>query len=94
MQSAGAADKLILEDIKDTTVWKRWTTDSDESVKIILGLNTDGVNPLSGIQYSCWPLIFSMFNLPSRMRTKADAVILYGIVPGRSDNRGEGVEPN
>lgn len=98
MQAAGGHPTLIVKDIKDTSMWSSWVnedTDKD-SVKIILGFNTDGVNPYhsSGINYSFWPLIFTIFNLPSYVRTKADALILYGIVPSKIDRHGNGVEPD
>lgn len=53
------------------------------------------MNPFhsSGINFSFWPLIFTIFNLPPHIRTKADALILYGIVPSKIDRRGCGVEP-
>lgn len=60
-----------------------------------LGLSCDGVNPFhsTGIQYSFWPLIFVIYNLPKYVRTKSDALMLYGIVPSRKDKDGKGIEP-
>ena len=46
------------------------------------------------MQYSFWPLIFSIFNLPRHVRNKPTALILYGLVPSHLDRKGKGIEPN
>ena len=62
----------------------------------MLGLNTDGVNPFHGQnkQRSFWPLMFTNFNLPKNLRTKADAFLLYGVVPSQLDRPVHGVAPD
>lgn len=100
MQAVGgnSTRQLIIKDIKDTSIWSSWVDEDEnkDAVKIILGFNTDGVNPYhtSGINFSFWPLIFTIFNLPSYIRTKADALMLYAVVPSKVDRRGCGVEPD
>ena len=90
----------ILTDIHDTALWKEWMTaglDTSTERKVVLGLNTDGVNPFhssTSTQYSFWPLIFCVLNLPKHIRTKSEALLLFGIMPSRKDRLGKGIEPN
>lgn len=88
-------------DITETQIWLKWTTggnaDDEEKTKVILGLNTDGVNPYSsqGIQYSLWPIILCIMNLPKHLRNKDYAIVLIGIVPSRNPKLyGGNLEPN
>lgn len=85
--------QTVIKDITETTVWKKWTQGEK---KIVLALNTDGVNPFhsQNVQYSFWPIIMTIMNLPPHVRTKHDALFLYGIVPSRRDRDGGGIEPN
>lgn len=106
MQSAGGATfgeiPTSLTDIIDTQSWREWTADSiddvdEPSTKVILALNTDGVNPYhsQGIQYSLWPIILCFLNLPKQHRNKSYAVLLTGIVPSRNPRHdGGSLEPN
>lgn len=100
MQSAGgcpSGNVDILSDIQDSSTYKDWMRDTRPGIdcKIAAGLNTDGVNPFHshGVQYSLWPLIFVIYNLPKHLRTKPGALMLYGVIPGRRDRDGKGVEP-
>ena len=67
----------------------------DEELKVVLGFNTDGVNPYhgSGAKYSCWPLVFAIFNLPKHIRNKTDALLLYGVAPSKDARLANGLEP-
>lgn len=59
-------------------------------------LSITGVNPFhsQGIQYSMWPLIFCVMNLPSHIRNKPDAFILVGVVPSKNYRKNNGLEPD
>ena len=94
IQEAGGCSRLLLSDIQDTDTFNDIA--KEEGVQVMLGLNTDGVNPFHGQnkQHSFWPLIFTIFNLPKNLRTKADAFLLYGIVPSQLDRQGHGVAPD
>lgn len=50
---------------------------------ISLAFCTDGVNPFSHskVQYSMWPLMFTLLNLPRKMRNNFASILLVGIVP-------------
>lgn len=98
MQEAGGCANLgMVTDLHDTELWSDWMSiTNDNKVKIILGLNADGVNPYHGcgIQYSMWPILLSVLNLPKKFRTKADAILLVGLIPSRDVRLNKGVEPN
>jgi len=49
---------------------------------IVLSLGADGVNPWSGSNYSMWPLLCGVLNLPPHLRTRPEYMILLGLVPG------------
>ena len=102
MQSKGGAVldvPIVLDDIINSPKWLDWMSGEEDATytKIVLGINTDGVNPYSSqnIQYSMWPIIISIMNLPKQHRTKDYALILTGVVPSRCPRRhGGGLEPN
>ena len=90
IQSTGRNVKVLVGDIQESQAWENWMDEtSANSVTIALGLNTDGVNPYhsAGQKYSFWPLIFTIMNLPKFIRCKPDALVLYGIIPGKFDHR-------
>lgn len=95
IQSAGGCEpRNIITDIKDTLFWR---DHQNSGLKIVLGFNTDGVNPFHSTanKYSFWPLIFTIMNLPKYIRNKSNALILYGIVPSKSKAAGtQGIEPD
>lgn len=96
MQAAGGCRaKNVLHDITDTALWEEWMRDGGDDLKVVLGFNTDGVNPYHGsnMKYSCWPMIFTIFNLPRFIRTKSDALMLFGVIPSRDVRLGTGPEP-
>lgn len=88
--------KNVITDTTETVTSRRWMhTNGDTDLKVIIGLNTDGVSPFRGGQpYSCWPLLISFMNLPKPIRTKSDALILFGIAPSRASRKGSGIEPD
>lgn len=98
IQEAGGCSSLtMVTDLHETELWNSsWMTAADDHINIVLGLNADGVNPYhgSGIQYSMWPILVSVLNLPKRVRTKADAIILVGLIPSRDVRLNQGVEPD
>lgn len=101
IQSLGGGTLIVQNivcDMTDTNMWAEWTENNgDNSSKVILGLNTDGVNPYSsqGIKYSLWPLILVIMNIPKHHRNKDHAMILAGVVPSRKPRQhGGGLEPN
>lgn len=95
IQSAGGCQRQnVVTDILETNIWQSWMSE-DEELKVVLGFNTDGVNPYhgSGAKYSCWPLVFAIFNLPKHIRNKTDALLLYGVAPSKDARLGNGLEP-
>lgn len=99
MQEAGGCQQSqILYDIKDSETWRQWMVEdnSEKFPKIVFGFNTDGVNPFhsQGTQYSMWPLIFCIMNLPSHIRNKPDAFVLAGVVPSKDSRLNAGLEPD
>lgn len=86
----------MLNDITETAKWREWTDTEDNTPTIILGMNTDGINPYhsQGIQYSMWPLILTIMNLPKHIRNKEKGFILSAVVPSRNPRvYGGGLEP-
>lgn len=99
LQEHNSSALRICTDIKDTAQWGSWMQqqeDSRDSTKLIIGLNTDGMNPFhsQGANYSCWPLILTILNLPKSIRNKANSLILVGVIPSKNPRRGKGLEPN
>lgn len=96
VQAAGGLRRRnLITDITETQQWEEWMETENDELKIVLGLNTDGVSPFSGgKQYSCWPLLISIMNLPKYIRTKSDALLLYGVAPSRDSKKGKGTEPD
>jgi hypothetical protein len=48
----------------------------------VLSLCVDGVNPWEQSQYSMWPIIITVLNLPPDLRGRPEAMLLLGIIPG------------
>lgn len=93
-EAGGCQPKNFITDITETTTWQQWES-IDEDLKIINGLNTDGVSPFDGgQQYSCWPIIISIMNLPNYVRTKTDALILYWVALSKNGKDGGGIGPH
>jgi len=71
-------------DIHQSPVWKR-AYDKDDIFKddprgISLALCTDGVNPFAHnkVQYSMWPVMLTILNLPRRLRNRFSSIMLVG----------------
>lgn len=104
MQEAGGGTfvgplRNLITDITQTDKWSEWTQNEVESEsRVVIGINTDGVNPFhsQGIQYSMWPIILVIMNLPSHLRNKENAFILTTVVPSKSPRMcgGGALEPN
>lgn len=91
--AGGCKPQNIVTDVQETSFWQMEQT---SELKIIMGFNTDGVNPFhtTNSKYSFWPLIFTVMNLPKYVRNKSDALILYGLVPSKTKVAGaKGIEP-
>ena len=57
---------------------------SAESRNVRLGLCTDGFNPFGSFAapYSYWPIILTVYNLPSRMCIRPEFMFLSMVIPG------------
>ena len=44
--------------------------------------STDGVNPWQGSQYSMWPIVFKVLNLPPHLASRTDLLLLAGVIHG------------
>ena len=49
---------------------------------LVLQLSSDGVSPFDVGQYSMWPIVISVLNLPKKVRNLYSNIMLVGIVPG------------
>ena len=49
---------------------------------LVLQLSSDGVSPFDASQYSMWPTVISVLNLPKKVRNLYSNIMLVGIVPG------------
>ena len=88
-------DHNTMYDVHDSPLWKKAFTEDGFSKGdprgILLQLCTDGVNPFSSnkVNYSMWPIMFSVLNLPKEVRNTYQNIMLVGIVPAQV----EGKEP-
>ena len=86
---------ITMYDVHDSPLWKKAFTEDGFSKGdprgILLQLCTDGVNPFSSnkVNYSMWPIMFSVLNLPKQVRNTYQNIMLVGIVPAQV----EGKEP-
>lgn len=88
--------ETLCTDLLETNIWNSWVTDHNADCKVVVAFNTDGVNPFhsQGIQYSCWPLLLTIMNLPKKVRNKSNALVLVTVVPSKDSRLGKGTEPN
>jgi len=51
---------------------------------VCLGLCSDEFNPFRSFvaSYSCWPVILTVYNLPSRMCMRPEFMFLFTVIPG------------
>ena len=81
----------VVSDLHQSSAWKT-AYDINGPFKgdlrgISLGLCTDGTNPFSKerVSYSMWPIMITILNLPSNVRTLHGSILLCGIIPGKSE---------
>lgn len=81
-------DNDYMFDIHDSPMWKKAYSSSGQfkhdSRGIALGFCTDGVNPYqhNRVQYSMWPIVLALLNLPRHLRYLFNNLMLVGIIPG------------
>ncbi|XP_021733288.1 uncharacterized protein LOC110700108 [Chenopodium quinoa] len=65
---------------------KEYPTFSAETRNVRLGLASDGFNPFGGLRsdYSIWPVVVVVYNLPPWMCMKQPHTILSLLIPGKS----------
>ena len=74
----------------DSEAWKHFNSVhphfSAESRNVCLGLCTNRFNPFGSFAapYSCWPVILTVYNLPSGMCMRLEFMFLSIVIPGRS----------
>ena len=77
-----------MQHCSESIAWKHFNTVHPdfavESRNVRLGLCTDGFQPFgqSGQQYSSWPVILTVYNLPPWLCMKETFMFLTVLVPG------------
>ena len=88
-------DSSVMRDIHDSPSWKQAFSEegfcNGDLRGMLLQLSTDGVNPFSSnkVNYSMWPIMLTVLNLPRNVRNLFENIMLAGIVPAQT----EGQEP-
>jgi hypothetical protein len=88
-QAHDAVDGVMVHP-SDNEAWKLFNSVhphfSVESGNVYLGLRTDGFNPFRSFvaPYSCWSVILTVYNLPSRMCMRPEFMFLSTVIPGPS----------
>lgn len=72
IQESAAWDRLVLHDPLMV----------DSIINVVLAYSTDGVNPFRSGQYTMWPLVFKVLNLPPSLASSTSLLILAGIIRG------------
>ena len=91
LQSHTCEETIEVADIHQTETWRQRY--SQEGVfkgdprALSLAICGDGTNPFSKekCQYSMWPIVTSILNLPARLRRQCGFLQLVGIIPGKSE---------
>jgi len=82
-----------IKDIHDSKVWKdAYAGDGvfhGDVRGIALSLCMDGLNPYSKnkVNYSMWPIVLGLLNLPRSIRFLYENVLLTGIIPAQEDGK-------
>ena len=82
-----------MHDIHDSPSWKKAFSEggfsNGDPRGMLLQLSTDGVNPFSNnkVNYSKWPIMISVLNLPRSVRNLFQNIMLTGIVPAQTDGQ-------
>nr|XP_017225403.1 PREDICTED: uncharacterized protein LOC108201627 [Daucus carota subsp. sativus] len=72
----------------DSKTWKevdsKWPEFSSDSRNLRLALSSDGFNPFysTNIDYSCWPVLMSIYNLPPWLCMKRKYIMLCLLISG------------
>ena len=80
-----------VQDLHQSKAWYEWYGKGgqfhENPRSLSLGLCTDGLNPFSHnkVAYSMWPITLSLLNLPRNIRQLFGAMMLVGIIPGKSE---------
>ncbi|XP_056688291.1 uncharacterized protein [Spinacia oleracea] len=83
-------DDGILRHPADSKAWKHfdesYSSFALESRNVRLGLASDGFNPFGGLRsdYSIWPVVIVVYNLPPWMCMKQPYTMLSLLIPGKS----------
>ena len=86
-------DPAIMRDIHDSPSWKQAFSEggfcNGHLQAMMLQLSTDGVNPFSGnkVNYSMWPIMLTMLNLPRNVCSLFENIMLVGVVPAQTDSQ-------
>ena len=78
-------------DIHQTQLWNNlYSSDGvyhGDPRGISLGICADGLNPFSRerVNYSMWPIVLSILNLPRHLRNLPGSLLLSGIIPGKKE---------
>jgi hypothetical protein len=89
-QSHDAVDGVMVHP-SDGKAWKHFSSVhphfSAELRKVSLRLCTDGFNPFGSFTtpYSCWPVIFTVYNLQPGMCMRPTFMFLSTVIPGPSN---------
>jgi len=88
-QSHDVVDGVMMHPF-DGEAWKHFNSVHPhflaESRNVHLGLCTNGFNPFGSFAapYSCWPVILTVYNLPSGMCMRLEFMFLSMVIPGLS----------
>lgn len=86
-------------DVHDSPAWRSAYSDTGtfngDPRGIALGLCTDGVNPFSHLRcnYSMWPIVLSLLNLPREIRHNFENMLLVGIIPSNDKKEAHSIHP-
>ena len=81
----------LVGDIHNSEVWRSsYAIDgffAGDARGISSSFCTDGLNPFSRerSQYSMWPIMLNILNFPQYIQSKAESILLVGIIPGRKE---------
>ena len=86
-------------DIHDSPVWHKAYSNAGifkgDRRGISLTFCTDGVNPFNHVrvQYSMWPIMMTLLNLPREKRNLFGNILLLGIIPGYGTKEPKNLDP-
>lgn len=83
-------------DIHQSPTWgKAYSCHGRFGGDLLFGFCTDGVNPFSHnrVNYSMWPMMLTLFDLPRELRSSFNSIFLLGIIPGNGSFEPKNVDP-